>query len=115
NEQFLAFVEAGGYEHEELWTPEAFRWLRDEGIHHPRFWTLDDGRGQWRGRLEAVYLPPGGPVSVSQAEAAASARWKGARLPTEAEYHRAAFAEPSGRERRHPWGDDGPDAARGVG
>jgi formylglycine-generating enzyme required for sulfatase activity len=34
-------------------------------------------------------------------------------LPTEAEYHRAAFGDPSGRERRFPWGDAEPDASRG--
>jgi ergothioneine biosynthesis protein EgtB len=113
NEQFLAFVEAGGYEHPEFWTPDAFGWLRNEGITHPRFWTLDDGRWQWRGMFEAIDLPPAWPVYVSQAEAAAYARWKGARLPTEAEYHRAAFGEPSGRERQLPWGDEGVDASRG--
>jgi formylglycine-generating enzyme required for sulfatase activity len=36
------------------------------------------------------------------------------RLPTEAEYHRAAFGEPSGRERQSPWGDAPPDPSRGL-
>jgi formylglycine-generating enzyme required for sulfatase activity len=64
--------------------------------------------------FEDVDLPPAWPVYVSHAEAAAYARWQGARLPTEAEYHRAAFGEPSGRERAQPWGAEPPDATRGL-
>ncbi len=45
---------------------------------------------------------------VSHAEASAYARWKRKRLPTEAEYHRAAFGAPDGGERAYPWGDDAP-------
>jgi formylglycine-generating enzyme required for sulfatase activity len=64
--------------------------------------------------FQDIDLPPAWPVYVSQAEAAAYARWKGARLLTEAEYHRAAFGEPSGHERQFPWGDAPPDASRGL-
>jgi len=114
NEQFMAFVEAGGYRQPDLWAPDAFAWVRDEGIEHPRFWTRGRGGWQWRGMFASIDLPPAWPVYVSQAEAAAYARWSGARLPTEAEYQRAAFGDPSGRERRYPWGDARPDATRGL-
>ena len=63
--------------------------------------------------FELVPLPPAWPVYVSQAEASAYARWRGARLPTEAEFQRAAYGSPDG-ERVHPWGDAEPDATRGV-
>ena len=114
NEQFMDFVDAGGYQQPKWWTPSAFDWVRHDGIEHPGFWTRHDGAWLWRDMFQAIDLPPAWPVYVSQAEAAAYARWKGARLLTEAEYHRAAFGEPSGHERQFPWGDAPPDASRGL-
>jgi iron(II)-dependent oxidoreductase len=64
----------------------------------------------WRGMFDAIPLPCDWPVYVSQAEAAAYARWKGRRLPTEAEFHRAAYGTPAGVERSYPWGDVPADA-----
>jgi ergothioneine biosynthesis protein EgtB len=113
NERFLDFVEAGGYRDPEWWSEEAFNWLRHEGIEHPRFWTRPNGTWRWRGMFDEFDLPAAWPVYVSQEEASAYARWKGARLPSEAEYHRAAFGQPSGGERPYPWGDAPPDASRG--
>ena len=68
--------------------------------------------------FENIPLPAAWPVYVSGEEAAAFARWRGRRLPTESEYHRAAFgassASAGGRvERAYPWGDAAPDATRG--
>ncbi len=114
NEQYLDFVDAGGYTNPDVWTPEAFEWLRGAGIEHPPFWVRDDDTWKWRGMFADIDLPPAWPVYVSQMEAAAYARWTGARLPTEAEYHRAAFGTPSGSERRFPWGDEPPDRSRGT-
>ena len=114
NQQFLDFVDAGGYRRADWWTPAAFAWVRQEGVEHPRFWTRTGDSWKWRGLFEEIDLPPTWPVYVSQAEASAYARWKGARLPTEAEYHRAAFARPSGDERQYPWGNEPPDRSRGL-
>jgi ergothioneine biosynthesis protein EgtB len=114
NQQFMDFVDAGGYQCADWWTTAGFAWVRQEGVEHPRFWTRTGDTWKWRGLFEEIDLPPAWPVYVSQAEAAAYARWKGVRLPTEAEYHRAAFAHPSGAERQYPWGDEPPDRSRGV-
>ena len=55
--------------------------------------------------FDRVPLPASWPVYVTWAEAHAYATWRGLRLPTEAEFHRAAFGTPDAGERRHPWGD----------
>ena len=60
-----------------------------------------------------VSLPLDWPVYVSHAEAEAYARWTGRRLPTEAEYHRAAFGTPGGQEQSYPWGETPPGPEHG--
>lgn len=113
NRDFLAFVEAGGYQHASLWTPENWAWREREGLRHPSFWRRCDGRWYWRGLFEDVPLPPAWPVYVTHAEADAFARWKQQRLPSEGEYHRAAFGTPAGGERALPWGSEPPGARHG--
>jgi formylglycine-generating enzyme required for sulfatase activity len=63
--------------------------------------------------FELLPLVLDAPVYVTHVEAEAYARWKGRRLPTEAEFHRAAYSTPEGDERLHPWGDQPPDFTRG--
>ena len=92
---------------------EYLEYLEATDAHPPNFWLRKDGRWFWRAMFESIPLPLDWPVYVSQDEATAYAHWKGKRLPTEAEYHRAAFGTPSGDERRFPWGEERPDASRG--
>jgi len=113
NEQFLEFVEAGGYRDERWWHPDDWRWVQAGSVAHPVFWERHDERLYWRGMFELVPLPLAWPVYVSHAEASAFARWRGARLPSEAEFQRAAFGAPEG-ERRYPWGEAQPAPAHGV-
>ena len=105
NAEFEEFVKAGGYRSAAWWRPEDWAWIRAERVLHPRFWQLEDGRWFWRGMFDVVPLPDAWPVYVSWAEAQAYARWRGARLPTEAEFHRAAFGALDGPDRRFPWGN----------
>jgi iron(II)-dependent oxidoreductase len=99
NAQYLDFVEAGGYRARELWSDEGWAMLQHDRIAHPTFWSRKDGAWFWRGMFEEIPLPADWPVYVSQAEASAYARWKGRRLMTEPEFHRAAYGDPSGAER----------------
>src|SRR5260370_31983706 len=50
-------------------------------------------------------LPADLPVYVSHAQALSYARWLGKALPTEAQFHRAAFGTPGSEERSFPWGN----------
>lgn len=113
NEQFMDFIAAGGYRDPRWWDPAAFAWVQKERIEHPKFWARRGNAWKWRAMFDEIDLPAAWPSYVSHAEAAAYARWKGGRLPTEAEYHRAAFGDPSGTERAYPWGDARPDSTRG--
>jgi len=58
-------------------------------------------------------LPETWPVYVSHAEASAYARWKERKLPSEAQFHRAAYGTPQGFEREYPWGGEPPEVERG--
>jgi ergothioneine biosynthesis protein EgtB len=116
NAEFLQFVEAGGYRDRSLWSAEHWNWVQEKQITHPSFWSPPLGATAsraWIGMFESIPLPPDWPVYASQAEAEAYARWKGRRLPTEAEYHRAAFGTPEGPERSYPWGESAPSAEHG--
>ena len=113
NQDYLAFVEVGGYANRDLWTAAAWRRREAAGRTHPLFWERRGGVWMWRGMFESIPLPPAWPVYVTHDEAAAYAAWRGVRLPSEPEFHRAAYGAPDGVERPHPWGGADPDATRG--
>jgi len=113
NEAFLAFVDAGGYDQPQYWSADDWAWLQQEQVEHPLFWERIGSQWCWRGMFDRIPLPPAWPVYVSHAEATAYARWSDARLPTEAEFTRAAYGSPVG-ERVYPWGDTPPSARFGV-
>lgn len=87
--------------------------MQQQGIAHPLFWEREGDAWRWRCMFELVPLPLSWPVYVSHAEASAFARWRGARLPTEAEFQRAAYGSPEG-DRQYPWGTAEPSAEHGV-
>ena len=82
--------------------------MRDGGPR-PDFWLERDGALYLNGLFGEVPLPLTWPAYVTQKQAADYARWRGGRLMSEAEYHRAAFGTPAGQERAFPWGDAEPD------
>jgi len=90
-----------------------WEWLEKAGHRYPAFWRPAGSGWVFHGMFKARALPEDEPVWVSHAEAAAYARWRQMRLPTEAEWHRAAFGAPSGGERDFPWGSETPGVAHG--
>ena len=114
NLQICGFIEDGGYDRRELWSREGWGWREDKGRTLPRYWQREPD-GYWvRSFGELVPLDPRRPVChVSWYEAEAYARYAGKRLPTEAEWEKAASWDPNREtKRRYPWGDDAPAAER---
>ncbi|WHZ26858.1 MAG: Serine/threonine kinase [Nitrospira sp.] len=93
NRRYLAFVEAGA--------------------PPPHFWRRREQKWYWRTRNREIPLPLDWPVYVTHEEATAYARWSGKVLPSEAQFHRAAYGTPEGGERAYPWGDGPPTPAHG--
>jgi iron(II)-dependent oxidoreductase len=93
NADWLAFVKAGG--------------------PLPPFWTERDGALFLQGMFEVLPLPGSWPVYVTHDQADAYAGWAGMRLPSEAQFQRAAYGTPAGADRPYPWGDAVPDALHG--
>lgn len=81
-----------------------------EGGPPPPFWFARDGRWWLRRMFDEVPLPADTPVYVTHRQARLYATWAGAELPTEAQWHRAAFGD---GERAFPWGDAMPVAPLG--
>ena len=115
NSEFEEFVEDGGYERPELWRDEDWRWRQRVGLDQPVLWTRDDNGLAYRTLFDSFALDrvADWPVYVSHAEAEAFCRWRGGRLATEAEFHRAAFTKPDGGVRAYPWGDERPAQRHG--
>ena len=115
NGQYLAFMRAGGYQDRSLWTASDWKWKSANDVSHPAFWKHEGDDWHLRTLLQTMFdeipLPLSWPVYVSQAEAAAYARWAGKRLPTEAEWQRAAYGS---NDSRFPWGDQTPGPAHGY-
>jgi gamma-glutamyl hercynylcysteine S-oxide synthase len=113
NRDFLDFLQAGGYQHQEFWSKANWCWKEEQNIRHPVFWIGANGNWSYRGMFEEVPLPLSGPVYVSHAEASAYAKWAHKSLPSEAQWHRAAYGTPEGLERSYPWGSEPPHTRLG--
>jgi iron(II)-dependent oxidoreductase len=115
NAAYLEFIDAGGYDDERWWAPAGWAHRQEAGLVAPQFWSRGDDGGWLRrsfGRTAPI-VPDEPVVHVNWYEADAYARWAGKRLPTEAEWEKAARHDPAtGRSRRYPWGDEDPTPER---
>ena len=133
NLEYVEFIAAGGYLNPQAWSPEGWEWRQQAGLAAPGGWVLrgdtgslepraawealrDSSLSAWRHRSalgEADLLPSAPVIHVCYWEAEAFARFRGARLPTEVEWEKAAAWEPdSGRSRSFPWGEEEPSSER---
>ena len=112
--QFLEFVEDEGYRRSDLWSEAGRGWLEETACEAPGNWIRDGRDWLVRHMARIEELRPELPVvHVSFFEAEAFARWTGKRLPTEAEWEKAALWDPdAGASRDFPWGDSFPDGSR---
>jgi iron(II)-dependent oxidoreductase len=106
NAAYAQFIADGGYRDARLWTADGWAHRQLAGLTAPLFWSWE---GEWVrtsfGTTEPVIADE--PVlHVCWYEADAYARWVRRRLPTEAEWEKAARWDPAAeRSRRYPWGD----------
>ena len=116
NGDFLAFIQNGGYKNFRWWFSEGWETVNREHWHAPLYWEIHDG--QWLIRdfdgLRPVSERLDEPVChVSFFEASAYAKWLGKRLPTEAEWEKAACYDSNGVKHLFPWGEQIPRAEQG--
>ena len=98
NAEYLDFVSDGGYGNARLWREADWEWRRRRRLEWPHSWRAPAGASASGASIRVRTLfedvpfecAAGWPAAVSWAEAAAYARWRDARLLSEAEWHRAA-------------------------
>jgi gamma-glutamyl hercynylcysteine S-oxide synthase len=97
--QYRLFMEAGGYQNSQWWSEAGWEWRQTQKVIKPLYWS---GERNWDNH----------PVcGVSWYEAQAYSRFVGKRLPTEAEWEKAASWDAnSGCRRIYPWGDKSPSS-----
>lgn len=113
NDEYARFIAADGYEQREWWSDEGWEWKEKEGWTQPLYWQRRGDDWHIRAMFAEDVLPPDHPVcGISWYEAEAYTRFCGKRLPTEAEWEKAASWD-AARERknRYAWGDEAPSPA----
>jgi iron(II)-dependent oxidoreductase len=111
NGDYARFIAAGGYDDERWWSIAGWAHRQAAGLTAPMHWRRDgDGWAYTQFGRTGRIVADEPVVHVCFFEAQAYAAWAGRRLPTEAEWEKAARYDPAtGRSRRYPWGDETPE------
>ncbi|MEA5469274.1 SUMF1/EgtB/PvdO family nonheme iron enzyme [Spirulina sp. 06S082] len=98
-QQYQEFMAAGGYQKAEFWSKMGWQWLQKNPVVQPLYWRDSP---DWKEH----------PVcGVSYYEAEAYATFTGKRLPTEAEWEKAASWDAKiGEKLLYPWGNNAPNS-----
>jgi ergothioneine biosynthesis protein EgtB len=114
NGDFLVFINDGGYKNYKFWLSDGWEAVKKNNWEAPLYWEKDDA-GSWlkhdfKGKRFIENFPDEPVINLSYYEADAYAKWAGKRLPTEAEWEKAAsWDEDKGTKRLYPWGDEHPN------
>ena len=110
NQQFMEFIKDGGYENYKYWLSDGWEKVKANKWKAPMYWEKIDGEWNVRDFLGIRKINPNQPVChVSFYEADAYCKWAGKRLPTEAEWEKAAcWNEEKQEKTTFPWGNELP-------
>jgi len=112
NEQYLKFIDDGGYSDYKFWLSDGWEKVKENNWEAPMYWGKTDDQWATQDFIGKRKINPKEPVChVSFYEAAAYCKWAGKRLPTEAEWEKAAcWDEEKQRKTIFPWGNDAPSS-----
>jgi ergothioneine biosynthesis protein EgtB len=114
NGDFIEFINDGGYKNYKWWLSDGWETVKKNKWQAPMYWEQDE-KGNWikhdfKGKRYIDNFSDEPVINLSSYEAYAYAKWAGKRLPTEAEWEKAAsWDEDKGTKRLYPWGDEHPD------
>ncbi len=108
--QFTEFIEAGGYQNFKYWLSDGWSTVQKNKWESPMYWYKKDGQWFTNDFCGNRKINPDEPVcNVSYYEADAYCKWAGKRLPTEAEWEKAAcWNEEKHIKTLFPWGNESP-------
>ena len=110
NREYLEFMNDGGYETYKYWLSDGWEKVKSNNWKSPMYWEKIDEEWHVRDFLGIRKINPNEPVChVSYYEADAYCKWAGKRLPTEAEWEKAACWNETKQEKTiFPWGNNSP-------
>ena len=110
NQQYMEFIEDGGYEMYKYWLSDGWEKVKTNKWNTPMYWEKINDKWHVRDFLGIREINPNEPVNhVSYYEAEAYCKWAGKRLPTEAEWEKAAcWNEETQQKTEFPWGNESP-------